>query len=33
MHYIDVDDNTWHKNIEERNSKVLAGNGGSFLCG
>lgn len=28
-HYIDVDDNTWHKNIEERNSKVLNGEGGS----
>ncbi len=29
MHYIDIDDKTWYENIEERNSKVLAGNGGS----
>ena len=29
MHYIDIDDTTWYENIEERNSKVLAGNGGS----
>ena len=29
MHYIDVDDKTWKKNIEERNKKVLDGNGGS----
>ena len=29
MHYIDVDDTTWRKNIEERNKRVLEGNGGS----
>lgn len=29
MHYIDIDDKTWNENIEERNNKVLAGNGGS----
>ena len=29
MHYIDVDDKTWQKNIEERNKRVLEGNGGS----
>lgn len=29
MHYIDVDDATWQKNISERNKKVLDGNGGS----
>ena len=28
-HYIDVDDKTLQKNIEERNKKVLNGNGGS----
>lgn len=28
-HYIDVDDQTWYKNIEERNCKILNGNGGS----
>lgn len=28
-HYIDVDNNTWQKNIQERNERVLAGNGGS----
>lgn len=28
-HYIDVDDETWHKNIEERNKKIEEGNGGS----
>ena len=28
-HYIDVDDQTWHKNIEERNGRVLNGEGGS----
>ena len=28
-HYIDVDDQTWHKNIEERNRRVLNGEGGS----
>ena len=28
-HYIDVDDEAWHKNIEERNSRVLNGEGGS----
>lgn len=28
-HYIDVDDNTYQKNIEERNRKVLNGEGGS----
>ena len=28
-HYIDVDDETWRKNIEERNSRVLNGEGGS----
>ena len=29
IHYIDVDDKTWQKNIEERNKRVLEGNGGS----
>lgn len=24
-HYIEIDDQTWHKNIEERNAKVLSG--------
>ena len=28
-HYIDVDDATWYRNIEERNRAVLSGNGGS----
>ena len=28
-HYIDVDDQTWHKNIDERNRRVLSGGGGS----
>lgn len=28
-HYIDIDDTTWHKNIDERNKKVLLGEGGS----
>ena len=28
-HYIDVTDETWHRNIEERNRRVLAGAGGS----
>lgn len=28
-HYIDVDDRTWHKNIEERNRKILGGDTGS----
>ena len=28
-HYIDVDDETWYRNIEERNRKVLENNGGS----
>ena len=28
-HYIDVDDSTWQKNIEERNRRVLNGEGGS----
>ena len=28
LHYIKVDDITWEKNIEERNRKVLEGNGG-----
>lgn len=27
-HYIDIDNESWYKNIEERNKKVLAGNGG-----
>lgn len=29
MHYIDIDDKTWYENIEERNNKVISGNGGS----
>lgn len=29
FHYIDIDDQTWRRNIEERNSKVLCGEGGS----
>lgn len=28
-HSIDVDDRTWQKNIEERNRRILAGEGGS----
>lgn len=28
-HYIDIDDTTWYKNIDERNKKVLLGDGGS----
>lgn len=28
-HYIDVDDETWKRNISERNAKVKSGNGGS----
>lgn len=28
-HYIDVDDRTWQKNIEERNRRILNGEGGS----
>lgn len=28
-HYIDVDDRTWHRNIEERNQRILSGQGGS----
>ncbi len=28
-HYIDVDDQTWYKNIEERNQRILNGEGGS----
>ena len=27
-HYIDIDDKTWLENIEERNNKVLSGEGG-----
>lgn len=27
-HYIDIDEESWYKNIEERNKKVLAGKGG-----
>ncbi len=29
MHYINVTDNAWNKNIEERNKRVLEGNGGN----
>ena len=29
FHYIDIDDKNWARNIEERNKKVLEGNGGS----
>lgn len=29
IHYVSVDDETWKLNIEERNKKVLEGNGGS----
>ena len=28
-HYIDVEDETWKRNIEERNQRVLRGDGGS----
>ncbi|WP_044916042.1 AAA family ATPase [Butyrivibrio sp. WCE2006] len=28
-HYIDVDDATWNRNIEERNKRIEEGNGGS----
>ncbi len=28
-HYIDVDDKTWEKNIQERNARVVDGKGGS----
>ncbi len=28
-HYIDVDDETWEKSIEERNKRIEEGNGGS----
>lgn len=28
-HYIDIDDSLWQKNIEERNNRILEGNGGS----
>lgn len=28
-HYIDVDDRTWQKNIDERNDRILRGLGGS----
>ena len=29
IHYVNVDDETWKQNIEERNKKVEEGNGGS----
>ena len=29
IHYVCVDDETWKKNIEERNKRVIEGNGGS----
>ena len=29
IHYVCVDDKTWKQNIEERNKRVLEGNGGS----
>ena len=29
IHYVCVDDDTWKKNIDERNKRVLEGNGGS----
>ena len=29
IHYVCVDDETWKQNIQERNKKILAGNGGS----
>lgn len=28
-HYMDISDETWHRNIAQRNKKVLAGEGGS----
>lgn len=28
-HYVDVDDKTWKRNIDERNNRAQAGNGGS----
>ncbi len=28
-HYIDIDDALWQRNIEERNNRILEGNGGS----
>ncbi|MDD6050795.1 MAG: ATP-binding protein [Clostridiales bacterium] len=28
-HYIDIDDDTWKRNIEERNQRIEEGNGGS----
>ncbi|MBE6160181.1 MAG: ATP-binding protein [Lactobacillales bacterium] len=28
-HYISIDDETWYKNIEERNKRIEEGNGGS----
>ena len=28
-HYVDVPDNLWRRNIEERNARISAGNGGS----
>lgn len=28
-HYINIDEKSWQKNIDERNQKVLSGNGGS----
>lgn len=27
-HYIDIDDKSWYENIDERNKKILNGNGG-----
>ena len=29
IHYVCVDDDTWKKNIDERNQRILSGNGGS----
>lgn len=29
LHYVCVDDETWKKNVEERNKKIENGNGGS----
>ena len=29
IHYVYVDDETWKQNIEERNKRILEGNGGS----
>lgn len=28
-HYVDIDDETWYKNIKERNKRIEEGNGGS----